>query len=398
MDNNHIPPEGGASPQPSPQPPLSAAPRPVPMAPPPLPVTPVATPAPRSKGRGWMIVALLLLLMLVGSLMFNFISAFGGLEMDGLSLGQPRLKAGPNLVEVLVREGESNDKLAVLHVEGLIASAMGGDLDLPRLIEAQLKLAEEDKRVKGVVLVIDSPGGEVLASDRIYQLIRDFQNKTQKPVVASMSSLAASGGYYVAAPCRWIVAHDLTITGSIGVIMQGYNYRGLMNKIGLRPEVYKSGKFKDMLSGAKDLENMNPEERKLLEEERRMVQKLIDEAFETFKSRVKEGRAYASKMNRAPNLRPNWEEYADGRILSGRQALEHGFVDQLGTFDDAVKYTARLAGVTDPKLVTYGVPFDFTRILRLLGRSETTEIKVDLGVKVPQLKSGCLYYLSPHLF
>lgn len=345
-----------------------------------------------------MIVALLLLVLLAGSLLFNFISAFGNLEMDGLSLSQPRLKVGPNLVEVLVREGESSDKLAVIRVEGLIASAMGGELDLPRLIEAQLKLAEEDKRVKGVVLVIDSPGGEVLASDRIYQLIRDFQNKTQKPVVASMSALAASGGYYVAAPCRWIVAHDLTITGSIGVIMQGYNYRGLMNKIGLRPEVYKSGKFKDMLSGSKDLENTTPEERELLRQERAMVQKLIDEAFDTFKTRVREGRAYAAKMNRAPNLRSNWEEYADGRILSGKQAVEHGFVDQLGTFEDAVKYTARLAGVNDPKLVTYGVPFDITRILRLLGKSEPAEIKVDLGIKVPQLKSGCLYYLSPFLF
>lgn len=345
-----------------------------------------------------MVVALLLFVLLLGSVMVNFVSALGGLELDGVSLGQPRIKAGPNLMEVLVREGESHDKLAVLHIEGIIASALGRDLDLPTLIEAQLKLADEDKRVKGVVLVIDSPGGEVLASDRIFHLIRDFQNKSGKPVVASMSSLAASGGYYVAAPCRWIFAHDLTITGSIGVIMQGYNYRGLMNKLGLRPVVYKSGKFKDMLSGSKDLENTTPEERELIKEESAMVQKLIDEAFEAFKNRVKEGRAFAAKMNRAPNLRPNWEEYADGRILSGKQALEHGFVDQLGTFDDAVKYTARLTGVSDPKLITYGVPFDITRLFRLLGKSEPTEIKVDLGMKVPQLKSGCLYYLSPLVF
>jgi len=345
-----------------------------------------------------MVAALLLLVLLLGSMMFNFISAFGNMQVDGLSLGQPRLKAGPNLVEVLVREGKSNDKLAILHVEGLIASAMGGDLDLPTMIEAQLKLAAEDKQVKGVVLVIDSPGGEVLASDRIYQLIRDFQNKTQKPVVASMGSLAASGGYYVAAPCRWIFAHDLTITGSIGVIMQGYNYRGLMNKIGLRPEVYKSGKFKDMLSGSKDLDNMTPEERELHQQERAMVQKLIDEAYDTFKSRVRDGRRWAANVNRAPNLRPNWEEYADGRILSGRQAVEIGLVDQLGTLEDAAKYTARLVGASEPKWVTYGVPFDFTRILRLLGKSEPAEIKVDLGLKMPQLKTGCLYYLSPLLF
>ncbi len=98
-----------------------------------------------------------------------------------------------------------------------------------------------------------------------------------------MGSLAASGGYYVSAPCDWIVANELTITGSIGVIMEGFNYRGLMDKIGVRPEVFKSGKFKDMLSPTKSPEETSPEEVQ-------MVQHLIDETFAQFKGVVADGR------------------------------------------------------------------------------------------------------------
>src|SRR4029450_5729008 len=115
------------------------------------------------------------------------------------------------------------------------------------VVEEQFRRAAEDKRVKAVILKVNSPGGEVLASDDIYNIIEKFQNKTQKPVVAAMGSLAASGGYYVSAPCQWIVANEMTITGSIGVILHSFNYRGLMDKVGLRPVVYKSGKLKDML-------------------------------------------------------------------------------------------------------------------------------------------------------
>src|SRR5205814_8019240 len=133
-----------------------------------------------------------------------------------------------------------------------------------------------------VLLKVDSPGGEVLASDDIYRAIKDFQSHSRKPVVASMGSLAASGGYYISSPCRWIVANELTITGSIGVIMSSWNYRGLMDKVGLRPEVYKSGKFKDMLSGSKKEEEITPEEKE-------MVQKLVNDTFGKFKSVVSEG-------------------------------------------------------------------------------------------------------------
>src|SRR5258706_7984164 len=113
-----------------------------------------------------------------------------------------------------------------------------------------------------------------MASDEINKAIANFQTESKKPVVCSMGSLAASGVYYVSAPCRWIVANELTITGSIGVIMHGYNYRGLMNKVGVRPLVFKSGRFKDMLSGEKDLDGLTPAEKSDLDEENGMVSRM----------------------------------------------------------------------------------------------------------------------------
>ena len=206
----------------------------------------------------------------------------------------------------------------------------------------------------------------------------------------SMGSLAASGGYYVSAPCRWIVANDLTITGSIGVIMHSYNYRGLLNKVGVRPEVFKSGKFKDMLSGEKDEEDILPEEKQ-------MVQSLIDETFERFKKVVAEGRENASEQNSGAgrHLADNWKDYADGRVLSGKQAYELGFVDELGNFDTAVERARQLARIKDANLVQYQRPFDLGNLFRLFGKSESRAVKIDLGMQLPNLQVGRLYFLSP---
>ena len=152
-----------------------------------------------------------------------------------------------------------------------------------------------------MLLKVDSPGGEVLASDEIYNAIRDFQaddpeshgkpGHKGKPVICSMGSLAASGGYYISSGSRWIVANQLTLTGSIGVIMHGWNYRGLMDKVGLAPMTYKSGKFKDMFSGERATNEIPAEERA-------MVQGLIDETFEKFKDVVADGRANAHELNK----------------------------------------------------------------------------------------------------
>ena len=389
MDNDFPPPTPPpANPAPTNPPPPYLAP----------PTPPILSPARQKKaGRGWMISALvlgfLLVLSVLGSLVGSFFGIFTSVEGSG---------GGPHLQEVTLEHTWVSDKIAIIPIEGIITSfSRDGGYSMVELIEAQLKIAATDKQVKAVLLKVNSPGGEVLASDDIYKAILKFQNEHNKPVVASMGSLAASGGYYVSAPCRWIVANELTITGSIGVIMHGYNYRGLMNKVGLRPMVFKSGRFKDMLSGEKDLDKLTPAEKADFDEEEAMVAKMINETFERFKTVVAEGRKFSSNRNQlnkdgetGRELSDKWTSLADGRILSGKEALKNGFVDEVGDWHDAVRRTKKLAGISNANLVTYQVPFSLGSLLGLLGKSEAKSIKVDLGFEMPKLSAG-LYHLAP---
>jgi protease IV len=300
---------------------------------------------------------------------------------------------GPRLEEAVVEDNGASSKIAVVEVNGIIMSRAldQSGYGMVEVIKAQLKRAEEDDKVKAVILKVDSPGGEVLASDEISRAIADFQSKPHgKPVVCSMGGLAASGGYYVSAPCRWIMANDLTITGSIGVVMSTWNYRGLMDKVGVRPETFKSGKYKDMLSGSREPGSITPEERE-------MVQSLIDETYGKFKNVVASGRKRAQEKNKDKGraLSEDWADYADGRILSGTEAFKLGFVDELGTFDDAVKRTRTIAGIRNANLIEYQQRYDISDLFRLFGKTESRAIKVDLGMEMPKLQAGQLYFLSP---
>ena len=258
------------------------------------------------------------------------------------------------------------------------------------VIKAQLDRAKDDSRVKAVILKVDSPGGEVMASDQINKLFVKFQKDSDKPVICSMGSLAASGGYYISAPSRWIVADDLTLTASIGVIMEGLNYRGLMDKIGVAPDVYKSGKFKDMLSPMRETNEIPPEEHA-------MVQKLIDDTYQKFKGVVRDGRTAAHKINgnEGKALSPDWESYADGRVVSGEQALQIGLVDEIGDFDDAVDRAEKIANHGNPaNLIEYRERYDLSNFLSMFGQSSKShDIKLDLGVDIPKLQAGALYFL-----
>lgn len=333
--------------------------------------------------------------LLLGCLLVISLFALALASVAGVSAGSGLREEHPPLQEVLVKNNRSDNKIAVVTVEGVITSLAldGTGYSLVDHIKRQLERAGNDGSVKAVLLKVDSPGGEVLASDEIYHAIRDFQDEHDKPVVAVMSSVAASGGYYVAAPCRWIVAHELTITGSIGVIMQGYNFRGLMDKVGVKPLVFKSGEFKDMMSSTKPLEEVTPEEKA-------MMQKLIDEAFTRFKRVIADGRSHADKQNKddGRDLAQNWTDYADGRILTGKQAYEHGFVDELGDFDIAVKRTLKLAGIPDANLVRYQRLFTLGNLFRLLGQQEGRRVQIDLGLDVPKLPAGRLYFLPAYFF
>jgi protease-4 len=324
-----------------------------------------------------MIFALILLGLLGLSVLMNL-----GQLFESMVRFQPThtRAAGPQLQEVVLESHRTSDKIAVLAIDGIISSMpQRGGHSLVDVIKAQLKKAREDDKVRAVVLKVDSPGGEVLASDEISEMIKKFQADSGKPVVVSMGSLAASGGYYVAAPSQWIVAHEFTITGSIGVIMSTWNYRGLMSKVGVRPFTYKS----------------EPDE--IPPEEREMIQALIDQTYNRFKTVVAEGRKAAHEKNEDEGkaLATNWAEFADGRVLSGREAFQLGFVDELGNFETAVNRAKDLAEIRRANLVEYRLRVDLGDLLGLFGQAESRAVKLDLGLEAPKLEAGRLYFLSP---
>jgi len=338
-------------------------------------------PAPRG-GSAWRWVAVVLGLGLAVSLGANLLLSAGKLA-HAVGKGGHGRHGDAALQEVVIEDNGSEDKVLVVDIDGVISgeAERGGGPGMVDSIRDQLDRAADDDQVKAVVLRVDSPGGEVLASDEIYRAISAFQTNHDIPVIASMGSVAASGGYYVSAPCRWIVANELTITGSIGVIFHTYNYRGLMDKIGVVPSVVKSGKLKDMLSPEKRPEDELPEER------------------------IVAGRSWAARQNAADKiedgrkLQPGWTEHADGRILSGTKALELGLVDELGDFDTAVDRAIGLAGLEKANLVSYQAPIQFSDLFRLFGKTDARaqEIRVDLGGfgLQPRLPQGRLYFISP---
>jgi protease-4 len=358
--------------------------------PPPLYGVPPTSPPPRRRGRGWMLFSLILLAMLGLSMLLNLGWLMGDVLEVETSGGRT---AEPRLDEVVMRDHTGSDKILVVNLDGVITSGLGRGFSMVDILQAQFRRAAKDDKIKAVLIKVDSPGGEVLASDEIFKAVVRFQDDTGKPVVCSMGSLAASGGYYVAVGARWIVANELTITGSIGVIMGTYNYRGLMDKVGVVPMTFKSGRYKDMLSSSKEPDHITPEEKA-------MVQGLIDETFGRFKDVVLQGRTRANKENAKSSdkgrpLADEWKNFADGRILSGSEAFKHGFVDELGDFDKAVERTQKLAGTGKCRLVEYRPRADFADLFNIFGQSSQTQVKVDLGFQPSVIEAGKMYFLAP---
>jgi protease-4 len=208
------------------------------------------------------------------------------------------------------------EKIGVIPIHGTILNA--------EPILSQLVAFKKDKRIKAIILRIDSPGGGVGASQEIYREIR--KTISVKKIVVSMGGVAASGGYYIAAAADRIVANPGTITGSIGVIMEFIQMEELLQKIGISLEVIKSGEYKDVGSP----------HRKLSERERDLMNRLILDIQEQFVDAVVDGRGLEKEAVQA---------IADGRILSGAMAKDLGLVDQLGNFQDAVALAKKMGGI-----------------------------------------------------
>jgi protease IV len=320
-------------------------------------------------------LSIFLAVALVASLFINFILAVTALS---------RLGAGPQFAEpassfreVLVQRGArgSGDKIAVITMRGLISSSLPGNVGDTMVEDMRLALqqARDDDHVRAIVLEIDSPGGEVTASDVIYNWV--VKTRAKKPVVVYMDSLAASGGYYVACGGKYLMANETTITGSIGVIIQTLNYEQLFNKVGLSAVVFKSGKFKDMLSGT----------RPVTPEEREYIQGFVMKTYDKFLGIVARERNLP-----ADGLR---NSVADGRILSGKDALENKLIDGVGQIEDAFTKAKELGHAPGATIVKYGPPFSFGRFLRAFGSADN---KIELTLPkqlMPQLETGRAYFL-----
>ena len=333
-----------------------------------------------------MAISLLLLFGLVGLGLYWAGSAVSsGLESSAHSSSPDDPE---NLEEEYLqgKRGENLPKIAVIKVHGVIAadddSSLGNTAD-PRHICTRIRRAGSDPKVKALIVDLNTPGGEVVASDEIYEEIRNFRKKSGKPAVAMMNTIAASGGYYIASACSPIVANKLTLTGSIGVIISTFNYRGLFEKVGLQSEVYTSGKMKDMLNGG----------RARTPEEVQVVRKLIDGTYREFVRIVAESRKIPAEKIMAG-------EIGDGRIFDGVQAKKLGLVDSLGYFRDAVDIAAAKAKLKPGSytVIRYKEPFSFSRMISLLSSRGGT-VPLNLVVNgapanrafVP--KPGMLYYL-----
>ena len=335
-----------------------------------------------------MVISMVLLLGLIGWGIYGIATAVSGLDSSGSSSSP----YDPENLEEEYIEGKRDEdvpKIAVISVRGVIVSS---DESLnasttadPRQICIRIRRAMNDLKVKALIINLNTPGGEVVASDMIYSEILRFRKKTGKPAVAMLNTIAASGGYYIASACNPIVANKQTLTGSIGVIMSAFNYRGLFEKIGLQSEVYTSGKMKDMLNGA----------RARTPEEVQIVQKLIGNTYQEFVRIVAESR-------RIPAEKIKNSEIGDGRIFDGVQAKELGLVDSLGYFRDAVKIAADQAKLKPDSytVIGYKESFSFTRLFALLS-SRSGAIPLNLSLEgtpgrsfVP--KQGVLYYLPAY--
>ena len=251
------------------------------------------------------------------------------------------------------------DRVALIRVEGVI-------LDAQATI-SELKQYSENPLVKAIVLRIDSPGGGVVPSQEIHDAVKRVKNKSNKAVIASMGTVAASGGYYIAAATDRIIANPGTLTGSIGVIMEMANFEGLLKKVGVEGVVIKSGRFKDVGSPL----------RKMSDEERKLLQSVMDDVHHQFIEAVADGRSLeVSEV----------EPLADGRIYTGRQAKEARLVDELGDLDDAIHIAADIAGMEgEPKVIEPRKRFSFRDIIESRWSSVFPKLELDTGVKLKYL-------------
>lgn len=322
---------------------------------------------------------IVLFLAVCASMFLNliFLAALAGKGRAGVA---SRVLHEKEFEEVMVRDGDSSaGKIVVIPLDGIIANGVEGSLgdNMVEDFKNALDQAREDETVKAVVISVDSPGGEITASDVLYHSLKEFSRK--KPAIVYFNSLGASGAYYLACGGSYIMCNDTTFTGSIGVIISTLNYKDLFGKIGLQSIVFKSGAFKDMLNGAR---TMTPEEQSY-------VQGLVMQSYDRFVGIVAKSRKLDEQTLRTG--------VADGRILSGTDAHAAGLVDQLGYIENAYDKAKDLAKAPGAEVVRYKRIISFAHFFRMFGESHSKapEVKISGLENLTRLEPGRVYLLPP---
>ncbi len=282
--------------------------------------------------------------------------------------------------------GDGSDKVLLLDIQGLISNqdkrAVTGFPIKKGMVETVREIlmkAEEDDKIKALLVRINSPGGTVTSSDIIYHDIKKFKEKKKIKVYVSIVDLAASGGYYIAMSGDILMAHPTSLTGSIGVIAVKVNVSGLMEKIGIGWEVVKSGDKKDFLSPL----------RALTAEEKILFQNTIDNFHNRFVDTILKNR---------PGLNLETVKIlADGRIYNSDQALDAKLIDKIGYLDDTLELIGKELGITDPKVITYHRPGEYkSNLYSSLPNSPTINLlNIDLGFNLDRTSPHFMYLWMP---
>jgi protease IV len=260
---------------------------------------------------------------------------------------------GSEFSEEVIEEGSEFSKILVLNVNGVIQDT-GEDVTSffsttgyqHQTFLDMIEAAGEDNTIKGVILRVNSPGGGVVESAEIHKKLLELKENSKKPLYVSMGTQAASGGYYISTAGDKIFAAPDTLTGSLGVIMQSINYGGLAEKYGVKFETIKSGPYKDIFSPT----------REMTEDERNILQSMVDNAYAGFVDVITEGRPLSEDQVR---------KVADGRVYDGRQAKEINLIDELGYFDDTVEAMKKDLKVEDAQVIQYGTSLGFESLLTM---------------------------------
>ncbi|NKE06241.1 MULTISPECIES: signal peptide peptidase SppA [Mesobacillus] len=277
--------------------------------------------------------------LFIASTVINFLSTFAFSDAENAFTDMFAVSE-EMFAEEIIEEGDMLSKIAVLSINGVIQdtgdaeSFFESPLYNHQAFMEQLDYVKESDDVKAIILQVNSPGGGVVESAQIHDKIKEIQKETKKPVYVSMGSMAASGGYYVSAPADKIFASPETLTGSLGVIMQGVNYAGLAEKYGVEFTTIKSGPYKDIMSPS----------RPMTDDERQILQSMIDNSYEGFVKVISEGRGLSVERVK---------EIADGRIYDGRQAKQLKLIDGFGYLEDVIDSVRKDQKLGDATVVKY---------------------------------------------